>query len=94
MAVHRVAFLVFDGMKMLDVCGPAEVFEANTLGARYSLSRDQAVRAGVMLPPGADFGVMPTDGRPPAPAPAGCHSPGTRLPDRRRPLLWDGRHSA
>ncbi|MQY40200.1 HTH-type transcriptional regulator CdhR [Streptomyces sp. RB17] len=38
MAVHRVVFLVFDGMKMLDVSGPAEVFaEANTLGARYSL---------------------------------------------------------
>ncbi|WP_078864915.1 MULTISPECIES: GlxA family transcriptional regulator [unclassified Streptomyces] len=38
MAVHRVAFLVFDGVKMLDVSGPAEVFaEANTLGARYSL---------------------------------------------------------
>src|SRR3954451_826530 len=38
MTVHRVAFLVFDGMKMLDVSGPAEVFaEANTLGAHYSL---------------------------------------------------------
>ncbi|MEV6741714.1 GlxA family transcriptional regulator [Streptomyces sp. NPDC051104] len=38
MTVHRVAFLVFDGMKMLDVSGPAEVFaEANALGACYSL---------------------------------------------------------
>src|SRR5690242_10146279 len=38
MSVHRVAFLVFDGIKMLDVSGPAEVLaEANTLGARYSL---------------------------------------------------------
>jgi transcriptional regulator GlxA family with amidase domain len=38
MAGHHVAFLVFDGIKMLDVSGPAEVFtEANTLGARYSL---------------------------------------------------------
>ncbi|WP_217562212.1 GlxA family transcriptional regulator [Streptomyces sp. GbtcB6] len=38
MALHRVAFLAFDGMKMLDVSGPAEVFaEANALGARYSL---------------------------------------------------------
>ncbi|MFF4693005.1 GlxA family transcriptional regulator [Streptomyces sp. NPDC001307] len=38
MTVHRVAFLVFDGVKMLDVSGPAEVFaEANTLGACYSL---------------------------------------------------------
>ncbi|GAA2264711.1 GlxA family transcriptional regulator [Streptomyces atrovirens] len=38
MTDHRVAFLVFDGMKMLDVSGPAEVFaEANTFGARYTL---------------------------------------------------------
>jgi transcriptional regulator GlxA family with amidase domain len=38
MAVHRVAFLVFDGMKMLDVSGPAEVFaEANAAGAGYAL---------------------------------------------------------
>ncbi|MEU7876620.1 GlxA family transcriptional regulator [Microbispora bryophytorum] len=38
MTVHRVAFLVFDGVKMLDVSGPAEVFaEANTFGAHYSL---------------------------------------------------------
>ncbi|WP_053847112.1 GlxA family transcriptional regulator [Streptomyces sp. NRRL B-24085] len=38
MTVHRVAFLVFDGVKMLDVSGPAEVLaEANTLGAQYSL---------------------------------------------------------
>ncbi|MFE0726046.1 GlxA family transcriptional regulator [Streptomyces rochei] len=38
MTVHRVAFLVFDGMKLLDVSGPAEVFaEANRLGARYAL---------------------------------------------------------
>lgn len=36
---HTIAFLVFDGVKMLDVAGPAEVFaEANKLGARYSLT--------------------------------------------------------
>ena len=36
---RRVVFLVFDGVKMLDVAGPAEVFaEANTLGADYALS--------------------------------------------------------
>ncbi|KQZ67508.1 GlxA family transcriptional regulator [Nocardioides sp. Root151] len=35
---HHVVFLVFDGMKMLDVTGPAEVFaEANRLGTRYQL---------------------------------------------------------
>jgi transcriptional regulator GlxA family with amidase domain len=39
MTARGVAFLVFDGVKMLDVSGPAEVFaEANTLGARYPLS--------------------------------------------------------
>lgn len=33
-----MVFLVFDGVKMLDVAGPAEVFaEANTLGADYVL---------------------------------------------------------
>ncbi|WP_309126115.1 GlxA family transcriptional regulator [Kocuria sp.] len=36
---RRVVFLVFDGVKMLDVAGPAEVFaEANALGADYALS--------------------------------------------------------
>jgi len=35
---HRVGVLVFDGMKLLDVSGPAEVFsEANLLGADYEL---------------------------------------------------------
>ncbi|MDR3664674.1 MAG: GlxA family transcriptional regulator [Mycobacterium sp.] len=40
MAVQRrVAFILFDGVKMLDVAGPAEVFaEANLVGADYSLS--------------------------------------------------------
>ncbi len=34
-----VVFVVFDGMKMLDVSGPAEVLaEANTFGAAYRLS--------------------------------------------------------
>ncbi|MBO4253658.1 GlxA family transcriptional regulator [Streptomyces griseorubiginosus] len=33
---HRVAILVYDGVKLLDVVGPAEVFgEANLLGADY-----------------------------------------------------------
>jgi len=34
-----IVFVTFDGMKMLDVTGPAEVFaEANRFGGRYSLS--------------------------------------------------------
>jgi transcriptional regulator GlxA family with amidase domain len=38
MRAHRVVFLVFDGVKMLDVSGPAEVFgEANGFGAPYAL---------------------------------------------------------
>src|SRR3546814_16215117 len=37
-AVHRVAVLVFDGVKLLDVAGPSEVFaEANRGGANYEL---------------------------------------------------------
>jgi transcriptional regulator GlxA family with amidase domain len=37
--VTDVVFLVFDGVKMLDVSGPAEVFgEANLLGADYRLT--------------------------------------------------------
>jgi transcriptional regulator GlxA family with amidase domain len=36
---HRVGLLVFDGMKLLDVAGPAEVFaEANMMGATYELT--------------------------------------------------------
>lgn len=35
---HRVGLLVFDGMKLLDIAGPAEVFaEANLAGASYEL---------------------------------------------------------
>ncbi len=35
---HRVGVLVFDGVKMLDVAGPSEVFtEANRLGPTYEL---------------------------------------------------------
>lgn len=36
---QHVGVLVFDGMKMLDLSGPAEVFsEANRFGAAYRLS--------------------------------------------------------
>jgi transcriptional regulator GlxA family with amidase domain len=35
---RKVVFLLFDGMKMLDVTGPAEVFaEANIVGADYAI---------------------------------------------------------
>ncbi|MEX1658277.1 GlxA family transcriptional regulator [Streptomyces pseudovenezuelae] len=38
-APHRVAILVYDGVKLLDVAGPAEVFgEANLLGAAYRIA--------------------------------------------------------
>jgi len=38
-APHKVGILLFDGMKMLDVVGPAEVFtEANLSGADYQIS--------------------------------------------------------
>ncbi|GAA1805130.1 GlxA family transcriptional regulator [Nesterenkonia flava] len=39
MAKHRIVFLVFQGVKHLDVAGPAEVFaEATRLGAEYDLT--------------------------------------------------------
>ncbi|MFE0329490.1 GlxA family transcriptional regulator [Streptomyces sp. NPDC058960] len=44
---HRVAILVYDGVKLLDVAGPAEVFsEANRFGAHY--------RVVLVSPNGAD----------------------------------------
>ena len=46
-ALHRVAILVYDGVTLLDVAGPAEVFkEANRFGADY--------RIVVLSPTGAD----------------------------------------
>lgn len=36
---HRVGMVVFDGVKMLDLAGPSEVFaESNRIGANYELS--------------------------------------------------------
>ena len=44
---HRVAILVYDGVKLLDVAGPADVFaEANRLGADYAVE--------LVSPSGAD----------------------------------------
>lgn len=54
---HRVGFLVFDGMKLLDVAGPAEVFsEANLFGGRYEVvivspdGRPVTTSIGVQMP--------------------------------------------
>ncbi|MEV6938431.1 DJ-1/PfpI family protein, partial [Streptomyces sp. NPDC051132] len=45
---HRVAILVYDGVKLLDVAGPAEVFgEANLLGADYRIVLVSATGADV-----------------------------------------------
>ncbi|WP_223189426.1 hypothetical protein [Nonomuraea terrae] len=47
-APHRVAILVYDGVTLLDVAGPAEVFkEANRFGADY--------RIVLLSPTGADI---------------------------------------
>jgi len=38
-APHRVGVVVFDGVKLLDIAGPSEVFsEANRMGAHYELT--------------------------------------------------------
>lgn len=54
---RHVAFVVFDGMKLLDLAGPAEVFaEANLFGAGYALCRVSpsgkavSTSAGILLP--------------------------------------------
>jgi transcriptional regulator GlxA family with amidase domain len=56
-SVHRVGILVFDGVKMLDVAGPAEVFaEANLSEANYRISmisadgRDVSTSIGMRIP--------------------------------------------
>ncbi|ASN20034.1 GlxA family transcriptional regulator [Arthrobacter sp. YN] len=59
---HTIAFLVFDGVKMLDIAGPAEVFaEANKLGARYSLTyispSGDSVSTSIGLPLSVDAGI-------------------------------------
>ncbi|MFI7349359.1 GlxA family transcriptional regulator [Streptomyces sp. NPDC049936] len=58
---HSIGVLVFDGMKMLDLSGPAEVFtEANRYGARYRLTLvsvgggEVATSIGVRVPVDAD----------------------------------------
>ncbi|MEV7010329.1 GlxA family transcriptional regulator [Streptosporangium sp. NPDC051022] len=61
-AAHRVGILVFDGVKLLDVAGPSEVFtEANRLGAAYEL---------VLCSPGGEQVVSSTGMRIPVDADA------------------------
>ncbi|MFE0453831.1 GlxA family transcriptional regulator [Streptomyces sp. NPDC058914] len=63
---HSIGALVFDGMKMLDLSGPAEVFsEANRYGARYRLTivsvggGSVASSIGVRVPVDADIAEAP-----------------------------------
>jgi transcriptional regulator GlxA family with amidase domain len=58
---HRVAILAYDGVKLLDVAGPAEVFaEANRCGADYQIvllsptGADVASSIGITLSVGGD----------------------------------------
>jgi transcriptional regulator GlxA family with amidase domain len=77
-AAHRVVFLVYDGVTLLDVAGPAEVFtEANRFGADYrvvmlsptgedvtsNLGFKVAVEGGVSAAPAADTYVVSGSGR-------------------------------
>ncbi len=82
---HRVAILVYDGVKLLDVAGPADVFaEANRLGADYRVALLSPTGADVRSSVGIRIGV---DGGPafePAPAtfvvPGGDVYPRTPVP--------------
>lgn len=57
---RHVTFVVFDGMKMLDMAGPAEVFaEANHFGARYTVSRVSPSGKAVVTSVGIE---LPVDG--------------------------------
>jgi transcriptional regulator GlxA family with amidase domain len=54
---HRIGVIVFDGVKLLDVAGPSEVFsEANLMGAHYELTlcavggREVASSTGLRIP--------------------------------------------
>lgn len=50
---RKIVFLLFGGMKMLDVTGPAEVFaEANLVGADYLISYVSASGEPVMTSAG------------------------------------------
>lgn len=56
--MHQVAILVYDGVKLLDVAGPAEVFgEANLLGAEYRITLVSATGADVVSSIGVRIAV-------------------------------------
>lgn len=58
---RHIVFVVFDGMKMLDVTGPAEVFaEANRLGGSYALHYASPTGAPVLTSIGVSFAVNAT----------------------------------
>lgn len=62
---HRVAVLAFDGVQLLDVTGPAEVFTtANLHGARYELTVVSATGADVRTSSGVRIGVDAPAARP------------------------------
>jgi transcriptional regulator GlxA family with amidase domain len=62
---HRVAVLAFDGVQLLDVTGPAEVFTtANVHGARYDLSVVSATGEDVRTSSGVRIGVDEPADRP------------------------------
>lgn len=81
---HRVAILVYDGVKLLDVAGPAEVFaEANRCGADYQIV--------LLSPTGADVAssigiTISVDGK------RGIGARPRHLPRRRRRHLPAHRH--
>ncbi|MER7379935.1 GlxA family transcriptional regulator [Streptomyces lanatus] len=58
---RNIAFILFDGLKMLDVTGPAEVFaEANRLGGDYTLSYVSASGRPVTTSVGIELAVSGT----------------------------------
>ncbi|MET8809055.1 GlxA family transcriptional regulator [Streptomyces sp. NPDC004546] len=65
---HRVALLVYDGVKLLDVAGPADVFaEANRLGADYRIAVLSATGADVRSSVGIRIAVDGSPASEPAP---------------------------
>jgi transcriptional regulator GlxA family with amidase domain len=65
---HRVAMLVYDGVKLLDVSGPAEVFaEANRFGADYRIALLSTTGADVTSSVGIRITVDGSPGSEPAP---------------------------
>ncbi|MFI6493727.1 GlxA family transcriptional regulator [Streptomyces sp. NPDC050564] len=65
---HRVAILVYDGVKLMDVAGPADVFaEANRLGADYRIAVLSTTGADVRSSVGIRIAVDGSPATEPAP---------------------------